>query len=252
MQIPNAWNDLRVYWEKLEGGIRVEPRSLDLDVKILVAPCKVGFYYPTTPDDIVEALKQIPATDRDEIEFFVLRQPTKKERIMSSVWGRLAYFAEIGSWTGPAVFLEAQPKSLSLRWSKSISPDSAAELQRLREDGHRVTLERRHHLIESDFDAMRATQLYRTLPHEIGHHVQYKQQVWLAAGDDFDERDRLQDWHFSRPSREREDFAHRYADGVRSRCFERRIWPFPRLGERKRLLELGLDPEWFGVSGATR
>ncbi|MDD9947009.1 MAG: hypothetical protein OXU20_38555, partial [Myxococcales bacterium] len=64
---------------------------------------------------------------------------------------------------------------------------------------------------------VRNTQLYRTLPHEVGHYVQYHQDVESRAGDDLDEWGRLNDAYFSRPQREREDFAHRYADNFRER-----------------------------------
>jgi hypothetical protein len=77
--------------------------------------------------------------------------------------------------------------------------------------------------------AVRNTQLYRTLPHEIGH--------WT----DFLERVRRDD-NTDRPVREREQSAHRYADAVRGRLTRNGDIPFHQIIDRASLLADQLDP----------
>jgi hypothetical protein len=89
--------------------------------------------------------------------------------------------------------------------------------------------------VESPLDAIRATQLYRTLPHEIGHIVDYETKT---AGLDIDDREK----YWQRPSQEREAFAHRYADHFRARMFESGLCPFPRI---ESWAADGLRPEDF-------
>jgi hypothetical protein len=126
---------------------------------------------------------------------------------------------------GPIIILEATHPDSLWRHPKSLSPDAATELERLAEDGHILTTKRSHIRVQSSLDAIRATQLYRTLPHELGHLVDYTTRVpdnarnWLE----------LEDRFWSRPSQERESFAHRYADEFRSRMFSAGALPFPRL-----------------------
>jgi len=164
---------------------------------------------------------------------------------MSSVWGRLLYWSNIEEFSGPAVHLEAQELDAPRRWSKSMSPDVADELERIKVDGHRVTSDRRYHHISSDLAAIRFTQLFRTLAHEIGHHVDYQEKVEIPSNDDFDEWDRLNDLYFARPTKEREAFAHRYSTEFYARHQQNGHLPFDRLFDKKTLSDAGLDPAWF-------
>ena len=50
----------------------------------------------------------------------------------------------------------------------------AAELELLRSDGHEVASEARSYQVLSEPQAMRATQLFRTVPHEVGHYVYHQ------------------------------------------------------------------------------
>jgi hypothetical protein len=88
------------------------------------------------------------------------------------------------------------------RWRKSLSPEDIQELDRLVRDGHQVISERRYYAIYTNLESIRATQLYRTLPHEIGHYVDYLNSV-KDTGDN--------DLFWSKPSKDKEAFAHRYA-----------------------------------------
>ncbi len=89
---------------------------------VLVEPPFDGFKYFVSIRDVIEVLKLIPEADREGVELIVFRQPKRKERIFSEVWGRMAYWAEIGKHSGVTIVIEAQPLDYSYKLSKSIGP----------------------------------------------------------------------------------------------------------------------------------
>lgn len=136
--IPARWSDDRIFWEKLRDPVIVERSVNGRDVTILVEPVIEGFTHCCTPDDVLAMLRLLTGVDLGDLRLIVLRQPKRKEAIMSSVWGRLAYFAELGQLSGPAVYLEAQQIGRVLRRRRSMSVDEERELDRLIADGHRA------------------------------------------------------------------------------------------------------------------
>ena len=165
--IPASWKDPRVFWEKLRDPLHVEADGFTL----LIEPCLPGFVHSVIADDALRVLGLFPSDDVARIRTLVLRQPTRKQRILSSVWGRLAYFATFPSAEGPAVVLEAQQPGGTFKWPRSLRPDDADEIERIQQDGHEVTLGRGFWTVRTRLESIRATQLFRTLPHEVGHDV---------------------------------------------------------------------------------
>lgn len=167
----------------------------------------------------------------------ILRQPKRKEDILNPVWGRMAYWSRVGrpqdgAAAGPVVMLEALSPSRTQWRQKSASPADAAELDRLAADGHFITTVGSRILVESTLEAIRTTQLYRTLPHEIGHLVDYSTKVPQAdeaRGISFDRHLALYDKFWQRPGQEREAFAHRYANEIRDRLSALGHIPFTRV-----------------------
>jgi hypothetical protein len=241
--VPERWTDRRRFWERLRDPVFVEKNGRT----IVVEPCLPGFVHAATVDDIVRMLGLLPAEDTAGIRAVVLRQPTRKQRLLSAVWGRLAYFAEIGHLSGPIVILEAQRPEACLTWPRSLRPDDVEEIERLRVDGHVVRGGRRWR-IETSLASNRSTQLFRTLPHEVGHHVHHEREVALAAGGDAKAEGELWERHFSRPEREREDFAHRYARETMGRLSATGRAPFERCVDEATMQRWGLDPRWFGLA----
>ena len=190
-------------------------------------------------------LELIPVEHINDITAFVLRQPKRKEQILSSVWGRLIYSSDVCGFSGPTVYLEAQNFEQPLKWSKSLTPAQAKELERLRYDGHVVVTDKRQHVINSTLDSIRNTQLYRTLPHEIGHYVDYLTKDEQPSKDNFDLWSVLNEKYHSRPSQERESFAHRYADEFRKQQIAIGAIPFERIFDDAKMRAVGLDPGWF-------
>ena len=96
--------------------------------------------------------------------------------------------------------------------------------------------ERRRYSIHTTLESIRATQLYRTLSHEDGHYVDYLNT--MKADEDGE-------LFWSKPSQDKEAFAHRYA---------REFWegektagniPFQRILNPEQLTAEGLSLRWF-------
>ncbi len=248
--IPGHWADLRSFYEKFDDPVVVRVAAGGKAMWVLVEPPLPGFVHACTIDDILYVLSGVPARHFKDIWVIVLRQPKRKQRILRSVWGRMTYFSDLKGYSGPAIYLEAQDLRKPLRWSKSLGPDEARELERLREDGHEITTGRRHHAIASTLDAVRSTQLFRTLPHEIGHYVDFLEKVVEPSRDEADWNRREERYH-SRPVKEKEDFAHRYANELRDRQVDAGEWPFARIWSPSGLRRRGLSPEWFAAPGSS-
>jgi hypothetical protein len=243
LSIPRPGPDSRAFFEKLRNPVRVD----DGGYTLLIEPCLPGFVHSVTVDDTLRVLGLFPHDDVARIRTVALRQPTRKQRILSSVWGRLGYFATFSGAEGPAIVLEAQQPAGTLEWPRSLDTEAADEIERLREDGHDVTLGPRSWTIRTRLESVRATQLFRTLPHEIGHYVHFDREVRQRAAGSPKDLLRLQNAYFSKPHREREAFAHRYArEFVKKWTRERRI-PFERLVDKPRMKRQGLQLAWFGL-----
>lgn len=209
--------DPRETWRSVRGS----------KVRFYVERTRDDSAYSATVDDITTVLERIPAGDLSGLGLIVLRQPKRKEECLSSAWGRFCRSIDVGDYLGPAVILEAYTKDVPFRWPRRLGPDWQAEINRLRSDGHCVEETRRHYQFTPTLDEVRATQLYRTLPHEIGHWVDWCRKVRDAETPaDYGERC---DRYGQIPLSEKEAFAHRYADVFRQRMFESGVFPFDRI-----------------------
>jgi hypothetical protein len=238
--IPWPRNDSRPFWGRIGTHTTVTRPVWGKPVSVLVEPTRAGSVHACTVDDVFRMLELIPAADREGVRLVILRQAKRKEETLRSCWGRLGYYVEVGPHGSPAVILEAVDLSRTRRWPRSLIPDDAAELERLRADGHRITTTKREHVVHVDVSSARATQLYRTLPHEIGHWLDYLEKVerpsrsagadWLALRDRYDQR----------TAAEKESFAHRYADELGARLRARGRIPFERILDAHSLRRDGL------------
>lgn len=225
-----------LFYEDLENPVVLNRNVGDRDITFLVEPVQPGFLHACTPDDITQVLRLLPLEHTNGIDLVVLRQPKRKEYLLELVWGRLQYWSEIRQYTGAAIHLEAQAIDRVRRWCKSLCPDDVQELERLVQDGHQVISERRHYVIHTNLEAIRATQLYRTLPHEVGHYVDYLNFEKTAEDD-------LLFW--SKPTKDKEAFAHRYAVEFWKREKTAGHIPFNRILNEEELIAEGLDLSWF-------
>lgn len=235
MVIPQSWHTDRLAQQTIGKFKKVEKSLAGRKLTFLIEENSGGCIHACSVADVCEIFKNIPVADWDGLETIVFRQPSKKQRILNSVWGRMYYYATIGRSTGkylaesPAIFLEAQPKGGKLVWSTSLTPEDTEELQRLREDGHGISRVGRKYIIQTNEKSTRHTQLFRTLLHEVGHWVDYLEKVERPEAAGVESFDTLNDRYFSRPKQEREAFAHRYADELGNKLKKFGLLPFDRI-----------------------
>lgn len=172
LEIPTSWHQSVCYYEKL-CAYQVVTRTIGTRViRFFVEPTRPGWFYPCTVDDMCAVLALCPPEALLAFDFIVLRQPTRKQRILCPVWGRAIFHFDIDKYSGAAIVIEAQDLS-PVRWRVSITAERARELDRLRQDGHTIRTTRRAIDILVTPNSLRNTVLYRTLLHELGHHVDY-------------------------------------------------------------------------------
>jgi hypothetical protein len=231
MEIPNR--GASAWWEFV-GPCSVEELAIHgKSATFIVEQPHPDFRHYCSNDDVRKVLEMLPPLDLEELNTFVFRQPTQKQQMLSPNWGRLSCSAELTlnggppRIFGPTIFLEAQPIEANFLWSKNLSLGAQAELVRLREDGHRIEEMRREWRIISGDTAIRNTQLFRTLLHEVGHWVDHLEKVERPSRSHPEDYGTLSDRYFARPSSEREAYAHRYATETAMRLRSEGLIPFP-------------------------
>jgi len=249
--VPNTRHDSRMPLERLGPHTFVERQLGALVIPIIVERTRPDFVHACTVDDIARVLSLVPAEDLTGICCVVLRQPTRKQYLLDRVWGRLQYAVDIGRLSGPAIYLEAVHRAArEHRRQKSLDPHDATRLERLRGEGHRIITTPREHCIVTTPEAARTTQLYFTLLHEVGHWVHRTTAVEVPAKELVDRTGtdpwlELWETYFSKPSREREEFADRYADELASRLRLAGAIPFDRVIDEAQMKRDRLHVEDF-------
>ncbi len=196
------------------------PESFEVSIRqrtvaVFVEPVSPDSMYPCTRSDIAHVLTLIPAEFTEQLDFLVFRHPTKKQRLLSPVWGRLVFSADICGRQGNAMFIESQLIKLASRWSKNLGPRDKEELERLRSEGHKIVVGKRDYQVLSTPEAMRNTVLFRTVLHEIGHL-----------------HHRTTTPHYASITRDdREAFAERFASKLRSALETDNKIPFPTISD---------------------
>lgn len=160
----------------------------------------------------------------------IFRQPKRKEEILSSVWGRLIYSYKFEDNYRPAIILEAINNNKILKWSKSQTPDGQKELEKLKDDGHKIIQTKREFQIHCSGDSVRSTQLYRTLPHEIGHYKHFLELVGEIEDSPDSEKyevyEKREEKYHNLSSEIKEKYAHNYADEFKKAMIKARVLPF--------------------------
>jgi hypothetical protein len=228
LKIPAPCGDLKSFYERLLHFEKTERTINGHDFLFIVEQTRPGSTHACSVEDISVIIEQIPADDYGELKFIVLRQPKRKEEIIAPVWGRLIYSYEFEGNHFPAIILDAIDFSKKIKWTSKLSIEAQQELNRLISDGHEIRNDRRHFTAFYKMEHVRSTQLYRTLPHEFGHYVQYLQYVERAAieGEEFEQWEQRRDDYFNIPNVEKEKFAHNYADHLKAALTEQKIIPF--------------------------
>lgn len=272
--VPYPAVEMKSFFERLGEYKTIEKIINGHKFRFVVEKTRQNSFHACTVEDIEQILNQIPKEDFGELELIIFRQPTRKEENLKSVWGRLIYSYEFENDYSPAVIIEAVDLDRMFKWSKKLSIDSQKELERLKEDGHKIKMSKRFYEAEYELINIRATQLYRTLPHEFGHYVHYLEVVirplfelknrinklddqiedndtsdtnplfdkWDSLDDEYNKRvEQLEDKYFSIPSNEKEVFAHSYSDKLKKNLTLRGVIPFARIINEKEIIENGLN-----------
>lgn len=228
LTIASPYGDLKSFYERLTN-YRKEIRLInDHEFVFVVEEPRKNSIHCCSINDIQKIIEHIPSIDYGELKFIILRQPKRKEEILSSVWGRLIYSYEFENEYFPAIILDAIDIEKQLFWPKKQTVEDQKEFERLKTDGHTFIENKRSFVAEFKPKFARNTQLYRTLPHEFGHYVHYLEMVERPENgeEDYDGKEKRIDLYFSIPKSEKEAFAHKYAEKLKNKLITESRIPF--------------------------
>ena len=249
--VPHPYFRFGTYIEIMTEPIIVKREIGNRTFHFVVGRTYEDMVHLCTIDDIAKILHHIPERDTDSLPLIVLRQPTRKQKLMEPAWGRYRYFSTLPHIYGLAIVLEAQNKSPHEKhWSTTLTPFDERELQRMADSGYKIRRARRSWVVNHSPALDRSTQLYRTLLHEIGHHVDYLESVQRPAKGSRERHLELEEKYSQKTKHDMEDFAHRYADKTRCRLFQAGVLPFERIYDEKSLLADELRLEDFALPPA--
>lgn len=231
MTIPQPLDTLKTFYERFSS---IETQTITVhskEIPVIIENLKDGYYYSCTPFDIERIMRNLPAADLEDFGVLIFRQPKKKEKIISSVWGRLIYSYEYNDDYYPAIIIEAVEHSTKFRFPKKQSVEDKNEFDLLKKDGLSFVLGKREHIAEITPEKVRNIQLYRTLLHEIGHYNHYLEVVERPGteDEDFEMWEKRNDFYFSIKQNEKEVFANKYAARVKSSLTDKGVIPFKKI-----------------------
>ncbi len=244
--IPQPRTGPPVFWEPFTDFAVVTRTVHGRAIPFVVEPTRQGSVYACTVDDVAAILERAPVRHVGGLHGVILRQPSRKEEVLSGAWGRFGYWVDVGPIHGPAIIVQACPVPLMQRWPRRLCLTEQQELDRLRLEADRADFDGHRHVLHFGLEAVRAVQLYRTVLHELGHWADCFEKVEAPArGEPADTEHRLWDVYWRRPTQEREAFAHRYAAELGQRLRACGAVPFPRILNVQKLEAEGLSAEDF-------
>ena len=95
LRIPDPYGTISLHWERVGKAKLVTRMIWGRTISFYVQPTRADCVHACTVDDITRLLSLVPRTDCQGLDVFVLRQSTRKEGLLKSVWGRLAYEADL-------------------------------------------------------------------------------------------------------------------------------------------------------------
>ncbi|MCF6401731.1 hypothetical protein L3C95_02530 [Chitinophaga filiformis] len=226
--IPQPTTTSKSYYERLGPYEKLEVTINGHLFLFIVETPRPGSGHACSVADVKHIIEHIPVVDYGKLKLIILRQPKRKEEVLSSVWGRLIYSYEFEGDYYPAIILEAVDYSKRLKWKKTLSIQDQQEFERLKADGHEFVDDGRYFTAELKPGHVRHTQLYRTLLHEFGHYVHYLEVVERRGMEDeeLECREQRDEDYFKLPGAEKENFAHKYAANLQDRLIAQEVIPF--------------------------
>ncbi|MCB0994094.1 MAG: hypothetical protein KDB21_03310 [Acidimicrobiales bacterium] len=136
--VPEPWDGRRSAFDRF-----VEPCFVELDiagetVMFVVERTRADAAHACTVDDVARMLAVVDPSHISLLGLVVLRQPTRTQQRLASVWGRLRYYLEVGRHVGAALILDASEPPSLVRFDRHMGVDAAAELERFQAAGHEV------------------------------------------------------------------------------------------------------------------
>lgn len=231
LTIPRPCVVSKTFYERLNTYQKVQKIINGNSFTFVIESTRRNSEHACSVGDIEKIIENIPSTDYGSLKFIILRQPKRKEEIISPVWGRLIYSYEFENECHPAIILEAIDYSKKIYWNKSQSPDDQKEFERLRNDGHQFVENKKGFFSVFEIERVRNTQLYRTLPHEFGHYVQYLNFVELSGktGEDYEEWNNRFEKYLKISRNEKEKFANKYASELIKKLADQKLIPFDKI-----------------------
>lgn len=232
LYICESYYNSKRFYEQLTDYDKYPISINEHDFIIIVEKTRGDSFHACSIADIEYIIKNIPVKDYGDLKFIVLRQPKKKEEILSKVWGRLIYSYEFEKEYFPAIIIEAIDISKKFKFTKKRSVDCQKELERLKSDGHIIIEDKRFYTAEITLENVRNTQLYRTLLHEFGHYVHFYETVEkpFILNQNEETKEINENYYYKQiPKSEKEKFAHNYADKLRKELIDKNIIPFNSL-----------------------
>jgi hypothetical protein len=130
MTVPEVAHGENLFWERIDGARQAIRTVSGRSIKFFVQATRADCVYTCTIDDIACLLSHVPADDWEGIEAILLRQPRRKEQVLQSVWGRLAYAADLVDrrgrvlYQGPAIVIEAVNPTEPIKFGKNLPQHS--------------------------------------------------------------------------------------------------------------------------------
>lgn len=214
--IPYPAHVQKEFFESLGKYEKVTQRINSKKFTFVVEETRQDSNHACSIEDIATVIERIPIDDYGELNLIILRQPKRKEEILSPVWGRLIYSYDFEGDSRPAIILEAVNYSKEFKWSKKLSIDARNELEELKKDGHPIVEDKKYFTSIYEVKNVRNTQLFRTLPHEFGHYVHYLEVVERPSLEDeeFEDWEKRYDSYFALPTSEKERYANKYVSNL--------------------------------------
>lgn len=231
MTIPEMNVTELCYYERLGKYMKYKRVIHGHEFIFVVEETRKSSEHACSVNDIERIIGHIPVVDYGDLDLIVLRQPTRKEEMLSRVWGRLIYSYKFEGDYHVAILLEAVDTSKTMKWKKQLPLEEQHEFERLKEDGHVFCEGKRYFEAPLNMEHIRNTQLYRTLPHEFGHYVHYLNYVERPQSGENEEKAEEQRYedYFNLLSREKEQYANAYAERLRKQWQIGGVIPFDPL-----------------------
>lgn len=231
LKIASPYGETKAFFERLTDYTKETRTIHNHEFVFITEKTRKNSFHCCSVNDLEKIIQQIPPFHYGELKFIILRQPKKKEELLSPTWGRLIYSYEFENEYFPAIILDAIDITQKIKRSRKLSVHDQNELKRLMKDGHRFTETKRGFIANFEVEYCRNTQLYRTLLHEFGHYVHYLEVVEKPGNEQESYEDWEKRWSFYLKINqdEKEKFAHKYADEMKEKLLRQNIIPFAPL-----------------------